>query len=228
MRQGYILNRLFGKRSLLRGLALALLVLPLAATASQPRDLHLIAIGDSLTAGYNLPQGDGFPEQLEQRLRQEGYAVTVQNAGVSGDTTAMGLARLDWVLAGQTPDLAIVELGANDALRGVDPAQTRRNLKAIIDRLKQDDIPILLAGMMAPRNLGPDYVRAFDAIFPALAEEYNIPLYPFFLDGVIDTPELVQEDGLHPTRQGVAVIVEGILPLIKDAIAGIKDETASE
>jgi len=127
----------------------------------------------------------------------------------------MGLARLDWVLGGAMPDLVILELGANDALRGQPPEQARRNLEEIIQSLKARGIPILLAGMMAPRNLGPDYVKAFDAIYPALAGQYGLTFYPFFMAGVIDHPDLIQDDGLHPTPEGVAVIVENMLPLVR-------------
>lgn len=175
----------------------------------------ILAFGDSLTAGLGLADAESFPSQLEKRLKAEGRDVRVINAGVSGDTTSMGLARLDWVLAGAMPDLVILELGANDALRGQPPEQARRNLEQIIQDLKARGIPILLAGMMAPRNLGPDYVKAFDAIYPALAEQYGLTFYPFFMAGVIDHPDLIQDDGLHPTPQGVTVIVENMLPLVR-------------
>lgn len=178
----------------------------------------ILAIGDSLTAGYGLEDRHAFPSQLEARLVEEGYDVAVRNAGVSGDTTAMGLARLDWVLGGGEADLVILELGANDALRGQPPRAARENLSRIIEGIREKGIPILFTGMMAPRNMGPDYVEAFDAIYPDLAEKYDLTFYPFFMEGVIDNPELVQDDGLHPTAEGVAVIVDNILPLVTSMI----------
>jgi len=186
----------------------------LAAAPARAETTTILAFGDSLTAGLGLADADTFPSQLERRLKEKGYDVSVTNAGVSGDTTSMGLARLDWVLGGGQPDLVILELGANDALRGQPPAQARDNLTRIIETLQAKDIPVLLTGMMAPRNLGPDYVKAFDAIYPALARRYDLTFYPFFMEGVIDHPDLIQGDGLHPTAEGVAVIVEKILPLV--------------
>lgn len=211
----------FGKRGfLLSLLGMVLLFLPVLHGVSQGADstgapVTILAIGDSLTAGYNLPQEAAFPAQLERHLRDTGLDVRVRNAGVSGDTTAMGLDRLDWVLGDGKPDLAIVELGANDALRGVSPDQVRTNLSAIIEQLKSADVPVLLAGMKAPRNMGGDYVESFDTVFPDLAKQYDVAFYPFFLKGVIDNPELVQRDGLHPTKEGVAVIVENMAPLVR-------------
>ena len=196
-------------------LAVALVWAPASAWA---KHITILAIGDSLTAGYGLDDPDSFPVQLEARLKADGYDVTVQNAGVSGDTSAMGLARLDWVLGGGAPDIVILELGANDALRGISPANTRANLVQLIERIRAKHIPILLAGMMAPRNLGPDYIKQFDPIYPELAAKYGLPLYPFFLNGVIDHPDLLQDDGMHPTPDGVKVIVDGILPVLKPMI----------
>jgi len=182
---------------------------------SKGRPLTLLVLGDSLTAGYGLPLSESFPSQLEAALQQRGHAIRVINAGVSGDTTADGLARLDWVL-GEPFDAAIVELGANDALRGLPPTLAQENLRQILTRLRQPSRPILLAGMMAPRNLGADYGRAFDALYPALAKEFSCRLYPFFLEGVIGGPTgLLQSDGLHPTKAGVARIVTGILPEVE-------------
>jgi len=172
--------------------------------------VKILALGDSLTAGYGLPQGEGFTEQLQQALRDRGHDVFVINGGVSGDTTAGGLARLDWALA-DAPDMVIVELGANDALRAIDPAASRANLDAILAELQARQIPALLAGMIAPRNLGKDYVAAFDGMYPELAARYQVPLYPFFLEGVAAEPEFNQADGIHPNAEGVAVIVAGIL-----------------
>lgn len=173
----------------------------------------IAAFGDSLTAGYGLPAADAFPVRLESALRKAGKRVRVINAGVSGDTTAGGRARLGWVLADK-PDAVIVELGANDAMRGIDPAETSRNLAAILQVLKRRGIRVLLAGMLAPPNLGDRYTEAFNAIYPELASAYDVPLYPFFLDGVAAIPALNQPDGIHPTADGVERIVKGILPYV--------------
>lgn len=184
-----------------------------AQPTPQPAPTKIIVLGDSLSAGYKLARGDAFTSQLEKALQEKGYAVSVPNTGVSGETTAGGLARLDWILADK-PDLVIVELGANDGLRGIDPAATRANLDKILTKLKERGVPVLLAGMMAPRNLGSDYGKAFDAIYPTLAKQHAVPLYPFFLEGVAMDPKLNLEDGMHPTAEGVAVIVKGILPQV--------------
>ncbi|PLX98794.1 MAG: arylesterase, partial [Desulfuromonas sp.] len=178
-----------------------LFLLPFSALC----ETRITVLGDSLTAGYGLAADDAFPARLGNSLRTAGHAVTVINAGVSGDTTAGGRARLDWLLADR-PDALIVELGGNDALRGLDPEQTRANLAAILERLQQERIPVLLAGMRAPRNLGREYTAEFDRIFPELAEHYDLLFYPFFLDGVVGSPQLNQADGIHPNAQGVAVI----------------------
>lgn len=176
--------------------------------------LRILALGDSLTAGYNLPPGDAFPVKLEAALRARGYDVQVINAGVSGDTAAGGRARLEWALADH-PDYAIVELGANDALRGIDPALTYASLDAILSGLAQHRVKALLAGMYAPRNLGAAYDQAFDAIYPRLAAAHKVPLYPFFLDGVALHADLTLPDGMHPNPPGVAVIVAKILPAVE-------------
>lgn len=173
--------------------------------------------GDSLSAGYGLPAEQAFPRQLEAALQRHGYQVVVQNASVSGDTSAGGLARLDWTLA-DNPDLVIVELGANDALRGLDPALTHKNIDTILTRLKAAGIQPLLAGMRAPRNLGRDYYSKFDQIYPDLAQSQSVPLYPFFLEGVAGRRELNLDDGVHPNATGVAVIVEHLLPLVKKSL----------
>ena len=176
--------------------------------------MRLLALGDSLTAGYGVAAEASFPAQLERALRAEGYDVTVLNAGVSGDTTAGGRARLDWALADR-PQAAIVELGANDGLRGLDPAQAERNLDDILTRLKTSGVRVLLTGMRAPPNFGPDYAAAFEAVFPRLAQRHQVAFYPFFLDGVARDPRFNQPDGLHPTPDGVAEIVRRILPSVK-------------
>ncbi len=199
-------------------LTLFLSVALAGAALAQGRPLKLVALGDSLTAGYNLPAAAAFPAQLERALRARGRNVTVENAGVSGDTAQGGLDRLDWSV-GDGVDGVILELGANDALRGLDPAGTERALEAIILRLKERRIPVMLAGMRAPPNLGVDYARRFDGLFARLAARHGLVHYPFFLDGVAGRPELNLRDGIHPTAEGVRVIVERILPAVETFIA---------
>ncbi|MGB0631037.1 MAG: arylesterase [Alphaproteobacteria bacterium] len=182
-----------------------------AGAADAPR---LMILGDSLTAGYGLPQDQAFPVQLEAALRANGRSVEVINAGVSGDTTAGGLARLDWALASK-PTHVLVELGANDMLRAVDPGVTRKNLDSIVMKLKARGIRVMLAGMYASPNLGKRYTEAFKGLYTDLAKKHGVMLYPFFLDGVAAERELNQDDGIHPNRKGVAVIVERILPAIE-------------
>jgi len=190
-------------------LGAALPVLLAGAAAAEP--VRLMAFGDSLTHGYGLPAGETFPEQLEAALRADGLDITVINAGNSGDTTAGGRARLDWALADR-PDAVILELGANDGLRGLDPAATFENLDAIMARLTGEGLPVLIAGMLAPPNLGREYGDAFNAVYPRLAEKYGAPLYAFFLDGVAMDPALNQADGIHPNADGVAEIVRRMKP----------------
>lgn len=192
------------------------------ANSTASNSVVILALGDSLTAGYGLGRDDSFPRQLENSLTSSGYPVTVINGGVSGDTSAGGLARLEWSIAGK-PQIVIVELGANDALRGVDPAQTYDNLEQIIVRLKKAGCRIVFAGMRAPRNLGLDYTVEFDQIYPDLAERHDLDLYPFFLEGVAAEPGLNQADGIHPNAEGVRVVVNGIQPLIVKAIEAIED-----
>jgi len=207
-------------RSILRPIAALALAAAPAPAAATPQAPLVLAFGDSLTAGYQLPLADGFTAQLERALRGKGIAATVHNAGVSGDTSTGGRARLAWVLGGlhAQPDLVILELGANDMLRGVDPAAVRVNLDAMLADLRARHIPVLLAGMRAAPNLGAPYVRRFDAIYPELASKYRVPLYPFFLDGVTLHPDLQLPDRLHPTARGVAVMVRGILPAVVRAL----------
>ncbi|MDE0944386.1 MAG: arylesterase [Alphaproteobacteria bacterium] len=173
----------------------------------------ILTFGDSLTAGYGLAAKDGFVARLQTTLGQKGAQVVVRNGSVSGDTTAGGRARLAWTLSG-TIDLVILELGANDALRGVDPGETRRNLDAILSALNKRGIVVLLAGMLAPPNLGPDYAQSFNSIYPDLAAKHGVTLYPFFLDGVAAKPNLNQRDGLHPNSAGVQVIVDAMVPYV--------------
>jgi acyl-CoA thioesterase-1 len=177
----------------------------------------IVDLGDSLTAGYGLPAGQAFPARLEGWLRRRGVEARVINSGVSGDTTAGGLARLDWVLADK-PDLVILALGANDALRGTDPATVRDNLDKMIKKITTSGAKLLLLGMIAPPNWGEEYKRAFDRIFPDLARAHDLPLYPFFLEGVAMKPELNQPDGIHPNEHGVAVLVDRIAPLVAGLI----------
>lgn len=199
---------------------LSCLLLPVTVVAAEHRaELRILVLGDSLSAGYGLTTAEAFPAQLEQALRQNGLSVRVINAGVSGGTTAGGLARLDWALSDR-PQLVIVQLGANDALRGLDPEQARANLDAILTRLQSEGMPVLLAGMRAPRNLGPDYYTKFDRIYSDLARKHRIALDPFFLEGVALRPELNQADGLHPNAQGVAVIVRRLLPQVQELLIG--------
>jgi acyl-CoA thioesterase-1 len=186
--------------------------------------LEIVAFGDSLTAGYGLAPGESFPEQLEAALQARGHDVALTNAGVSGDTASDGLARLEWSVPAEA-DIVIVELGANDALRGIDPAVTRQAISEIVKTLKARGQTVLLAGMLAPRNLGHSYFEQFGSIYPDIAKEEDVALYPFFLEGVATDASLNQADGQHPTAEGVAVIVESILPDVEKLIAA---ETAGD
>lgn len=190
-----------------------------AAQASEP--IRLVALGDSLTAGYGLGPQDGFVPQLQAALAARGHNVTISNAGVSGDTSSGGLARLDWAVAPDT-QAVIVELGANDMLRGIAPKVTRRNLETIVKTLSDRGIPVLLAGMLAAPNLGPAYAAAFDPIYGELAEKYNAVHYPFFLDGVAAERHLNLADGIHPNAAGIAVIVKRITPAVEKLLARVK------
>lgn len=203
-------------------LLLMMTVMLSSANQTSPERPVILAFGDSLTAGYGLPENAAFPVQLEAQLRADGYAAKVINGGVSGDTTAGGLARIDWALADK-PQIVILELGANDALRGIDPEHTLDNLQRIIKRLRAADCRIVLAGMRAPRNLGPEYYNKFDRIYPMLAEQYGLLLYPFFLEGVAMDPNLNLPDGIHPNADGVRKIVAGIQPLVVTALADLEN-----
>lgn len=194
-------------------LALAILILSALFTATSAQACRISVLGDSLTAAYGIAIEDGFPAQLEDALDSNDYNCEVLDAGVSGDTTAGGLARLDWMLADQ-PTHVIIELGANDGLRGLPTEQMEDNLDAIITRLKQADISVLLTGMLPPPNLGKDYTDAFSSVFRDLADRHAISLYPFFLDGVAAEPSLNQPDQIHPNAAGVQVIVDRILPTV--------------
>ena len=201
----------------------------LLATFAGPRiaaaePLQLVGLGDSLMAGYQLPQEDALPAQLQRELVAKGHDVVISNAGVSGDTTSGGLSRVDWSVPEGT-DGVILELGANDALRGIPPEQTEKNLDQIIIRLKERNITILLVGMLAPPNMGDDYGQRFNAIYPRLAEKHGLPLYPFVLDGVITERSLLLEDGMHPNTEGLKLMAERILPLAESWVAGIKGQS---
>lgn len=187
----------------------------LAADAPQ----RIVALGDSLTAGYGLQPGEDFASKLQVALIKEGHSVKIDNAGVSGDTSAGGKSRLNWAISGDPkPDLVIIALGGNDLLRGLDPAVTRENISYILSELKKKDIPALLVGMKSPTNLGPMFQSKFDKVYPDLAKEYDVPLYPFFLEGVAMKQEYNQADGVHPNVAGVDLIVKNILPEVEDAL----------
>ena len=198
-----------------------LLVLPTVCggAPAAARVPEILAFGDSLTAGFGLPPEASFPSRLEARLKAEGVGAHVVNAGVSGDTTAGGLARLDWALADK-PDIVILELGANDALRGIDPKIVRANLDAMIGKIQASGAKLLLLGMRAPPNWGEGYQRDFDRLYPELAQAHRVTLYPFFLEGVAMDPKLNQPDGLHPNERGVAALVERIAPYVARLIGG--------
>jgi len=193
----------------------------LALVPVQASAVTILALGDSLTAGLGLPPEDAFPARLEAALRAKGYSVKVVNAGVSGDTAADGLARLDWALD-DSVKAVIVELGANDALRGLPPAQAEAALDQILTRLEARHVPVMITGMRAPPNLGPDYAAAFDPIYRRLAAKHGALLYPFYLDGVAAVPGLNQADGMHPNAKGVDVIVARILPSVETLMSKIE------
>src|SRR4051812_47562556 len=201
-------------------LVYALLVMATFAAPAEARDVHVLALGDSLTAGYGLPPGQGFVPQLEAMLRRNGVRAFVTNAGVSGDTAAQGRARLKWTLDGlrEKPDLAIVALGANDMLRGLPPSRTRADLDAIVAELKRRGIKVLIAGMLAAPNLGRAYGAEYNRIFPDLAREHGAALYPFFLAGVAGNPSLALADRVHPNFQGIKRMVSGIAPTVLRAL----------
>lgn len=186
------------------------------------KPIEIVALGDSLTAGFGLDPGQSFPEQLEAALKARGHDVTVANAGVSGDTASDGLARLEWSVPAEA-DIVIVELGANDTLRGIDPEVTRKALSDIVAKLTARGQAVLLAGMFAPPNLGPAYAKAFNQIYPDLAAEYDVPVYPFFLAGVVTDATLSLPDGMHPNSKGVAKIVAAMLPDVEAIIAKVGD-----
>lgn len=204
----------------------ALLLLASFSTAHASDPIRIVVLGDSLVAGFNIPQKDAFPAQLERALKVRGYAVDVINAGVSGDTTSAGLDRLQWAIPDKT-DAVILELGANDALRGLSPAHAKGNLDKIIKALKARGSEVLLAGMAAPRNLGPEYVDTFDAMYADLAKTHGLLFYPFFLEGIVLNSALNLGDGIHPNAKGVAEITRRILPTVEQLIARVRAKQAA-
>jgi acyl-CoA thioesterase-1 len=211
-----------GRIALLALLGLA--ALPQVALADPP--LKVVAFGDSLTAGYGLPAQDAFPAKLERALKAKGVNIEIENAGVSGDTSSGGLSRLDWSIPEGT-DGVILELGANDMLRGIDPAITRKSLDAILARLKERNIAVLLCGMRAAPNMGVNYADAFDTLYEELAKKYDAIFYPFFLDGVAAQTKLALRDGVHPNAAGVDAIVTGLLPKAEELIARLRTRRGS-
>jgi acyl-CoA thioesterase-1 len=191
--------------------------LPTSARAAEPAP-EILAFGDSISAGLGLPADQAFPARLGAKLKEDGLPVRVVNAGVSGDTTAGGVARLDWALADK-PAIVLLELGANDALRGIDPTVVRSNLEKMIQKIQANGAKLVILGMQAPPNWGQDYQREFDRIYPELAQAHNVPLYPFVLEGVAMNPQLNQPDGLHPNERGVAVMVDRIAPLVAPLVS---------
>jgi len=208
----YVLTALVFNAVVFCGLAVS------GPAAAEARLVRILALGDSLVAGYGLPAEQGFVPQLKAALAKLGIKAEVQQGGVSGDTSAGGRARLSWALQAK-PDIALVELGGNDGLRGLEPSQTKANLDDILRRLKAAKVPVLLTGMLAPPNLGKEYGAEFNAVFPALAKKYDVMLYPFFLDGVAANPKLNQPDGIHPNAEGVKIIAARIAPYVKRLIA---------
>jgi acyl-CoA thioesterase-1 len=205
----------------LYGAIIVAFLVVLISAPVEAQTIKIVAFGDSLTAGFGLKANEAFPAQLEEALKKRGHDVMIVNAGVSGDTSAGGLARLDWSISDGT-DAVILILGANDMLRGLDPAQTRKSLDDAIRRLKARKIDVLLGGMRAAPNLGADYARQFDSIYAELAKEHDILIYPFFLDGVAGQRDLNLNDGIHPTAKGVSLVVERILPVVESLLERVK------
>ena len=198
-----------------------LMLMALFALPAEARTLSIVAFGDSLTAGLGLAPGEAYPDRLQEALRAAGHDVSIANAGVSGDTASAAQARVDWSVPEGT-DGVILVLGGNDILRGIDPAVTRKALSAILARLQERGIPVLLAGMRAPANLGAEYAKAFDAIYPDLARDYDVVFMPFFLEGVATDPRFNQSDGIHPSEAGVAAIVRNLLPYAAELIERVE------
>lgn len=211
--KGYPLTACFAMHRVLRAW-IFLGCMALLATSVQGGELSVVCLGDSLTEGYGVAPEDAYPSVLQRRLREAGFEVRVVNAGISGATSASGLSRLRWQLRA-APDVLLVALGANDGLRGIDPAATRRNLAQVLELARAEEIPVVLAGMRLPPNYGPEHVKAFEALYPSLAEEYTVPLIPFLLEGVAARPELNLADGIHPNVRGYLLVVDNILPVLR-------------
>ncbi len=210
-----------GFKSFVGPVAATVLALFVAVGQAAADPVRIVAFGDSLMAGYGLSPGESFPERLEAALKARGHDVVIANAGVSGDTSSAGLARLDWSVPDDT-DLVVLGLGANDMLRGVAPDVTRTNLDAMLAALDRRQVDVLLVGMLAAPNLGAAYGEAFDAIYPDLAEAYGVPLYPVFLDGVTAQAAMLLEDGMHPNAAGIDRMVEGVLPVLEPLVEGLQ------
>lgn len=209
------------KASLLHFIVMVALFAGLSSAKAQEKAINLVGFGDSLMAGYQLAPSESYTAQLEAALKAKGHNVIIANAGVSGDTTSGGLSRIDWSVPDGT-DGVILELGANDALRGIAPEQSEKNLDAMLLRLKERGIPVMLAGILAPPNMGGDYAEKFNPIYKRLADKYSVPLYPFFLDGVTTVPGMQLEDGMHPNAKGVAVMAERSLPMVEAFLGEIR------
>ncbi|WP_313197662.1 arylesterase [Rhizobium sp.] len=212
------------KASLLHFIVMVALFAGSGSANAQEKAINLVGFGDSLMAGYQLAPSESYTAQLEAALKAKGHKVVITNAGVSGDTTSAGLSRVDWSVPDGT-DGVILELGANDALRGIAPEQSEKNLDAMLARLKERGIPVLLAGILAPPNMGGDYAEKFNPIYKRLADKYAVPLYPFFLDGVTTVPGMQIEDGMHPNAKGIAVMVERTLPMVEAFLGEIGSAT---
>ncbi|WP_312406469.1 arylesterase [Rhizobium sp.] len=212
------------KASLLHFIVMVALFAGSGSANAQEKAINLVGFGDSLMAGYQLAPSESYTAQLEAALKAKGHKVVITNAGVSGDTTSAGLSRIDWSVPDGT-DGVILELGANDALRGIAPEQSEKNLDAMLARLKERGIPVLLAGILAPPNMGGDYAEKFNPIYKRLADKYAVPLYPFFLDGVTTVPGMQIEDGMHPNAKGIAVMVERTLPMVEAFLGEIGSAT---
>ena len=211
------------KASLLHFIVMVALFAGSGSAKAQEKVINLVGFGDSLMAGYQLAPSESYTAQLEAALKAKGHNVVIANAGVSGDTTSAGLSRIDWSVPDGT-DGVILELGANDALRGIAPEQSEKNLDAMLARLKERGIPVLLAGILAPPNMGGDYAEKFNPIYKRLSEKYAVPLYPFFLDGVTTVPGMQLEDGMHPNAKGVAVMAERTLPMVEAFLGEIASD----
>ena len=220
------LGQVVSAATLVNVLTIAILLLSATFSTASEKPIRILAFGDSLTSGYGVRPKDAFPNQLQKALKTRGHNITVINGGVAGDTTAAGLSRFDWTV-GDDVDAVILELGANDALRGIEPKVTRDNLQKILAKLQERKLPVLFVGMRSPANWGDTYADDFDAIFPALAKEHGLVFYPFFLEGVVLDAKLNQQDGMHPNAKGVAEIVRQIMPSVEELIGKVQAQRAA-